>query len=190
MNNETPLHKVFQPQQPAAINLFASTSSAAQEEPMAKSYVGAFDRLCDELAQVAEQREQAERRDTARRQLAQRQRAEAQRAEAQRNRRLAAKRATRLAKSFQRFIAETPAKVARFAKSITAPVPRDTPAMDAALKELTEIHARMEASRQQDAVRNKFAELYSLAKAGQLAPMDVCRLDAMRIRAVEQGLQL
>jgi hypothetical protein len=189
MNHKTELCKVFSPHAQARIDLFsdASTSSAGPDSaPMAKSYAGAFNALCDDLAAVSAKREAAER-DTARRQMAL---AERQAAEAQRNRRQSAQRATRLAKSMQNFIRETPAKVARFAKAMTAPVPSDSPAMTKALAELDALHIKMEASRQQDAVRDKFAELYSLAKAGRLPAMDVCRLDAMRIRAVEQGLQL
>ena len=183
-----PLHKMFNHNSLAHVDLFASTSSACPDsEPMVKSYAGEFNLLCDELAQVANQREQAER-DHARRQQAQQQ-AERQAAESLRNRRQSAKRATRLVKSFQQFVAETPAKIARFAKVVSAPVPRDSPAMTKALADLSAIHARIEASRQQDAVRDKFAELYDAARAGELAPMDICKLDVLRIRAVEMGLR-
>lgn len=183
--NEEPLCKVFNLSTPAHIDLIPQDGEA----PLQKSYAGSFDALCDDLSAYRDQREQAECHDRARRQQAQQQMAERQRAEAERNRRLSAKRATRLCKSMQKFIAETPAKVARFAKSITAPVPADSPAMDAALAELNALHTRIEARRQQDAVRNRLAELYEAARNGELAPMDVCRLDAMRCRAVEMGLR-
>lgn len=181
-----PLHKMFNHNSQATIDLLP----ADNEEPLQKSYAGAFNALCDDLAAYRDQREAAECHDRARRQQAQQQQADRQRAEAERNRRLSAKRATRLAKSMQQFIAETPAKIAKFAKSLTAPVPSDSSKLDAALADLTAFHSKVEARRQQDEVRDRFRDLYSLAKAGQLPAMDVCRLDALRIRAIEQGVQL
>ena len=85
------LHKMFNHNTLATIDLLP----ADNEEPLRKSYAGAFNALCDDLAVIRDQREQADR-DHARRQMAL---AERQAAEAQRNRRQAAQRTTRLAKA-------------------------------------------------------------------------------------------
>ena len=176
-----PLHKMFNHNTPARIDLFPQDN----EEPLRKSYAGSFDALCDDLAVIRDQREQQQRRDAARRQQAQQQQADRQRAEAERNRRLSARKATRLVKSVQDFIRDTPAKIAAMAKSR----PPSTSALDQAMADLTALHQRVNARRTEDVVRDRLRDLYASARAGELAPLDVCRLDSLRCRAVEMGLR-
>lgn len=159
------LHKMFNHNTPATIDLLPT----ATEEPLQKSYAGAFNALCDDLAVIRDQREQADR-DHARRQMAL---AERQAAEAQRNRRQAAQRTTRLAK------AAPPAPVA----------PPDFEGIAAQQEALAKSMERTAAQATENLVRARLQDLYHAARNGELAPMDVCRLDAIRCRAVEMGLR-
>ena len=86
-----PLHKMFNHNSIATVDLLP----ADNEEPLRKSYAGAFDALVSDLAAISAKREAADR-DHARRQMAL---AERQAAESLRNRRQSAKRTTRLAKA-------------------------------------------------------------------------------------------
>lgn len=151
------------------------------------SYAGAFDALCYELAAMREARQkQAANREMADRHAR-------QQSEAQRNRRLAASRATKLVKSIRTFIAETPAKVRAMRKALPAPANGTGDGLRTAVENLNATHAAIQQrriqERQEQALRDKLTELYTLAKAGQLAPADVCRLDAIRCRAVDMGLR-
>ena len=159
------LHKMFNHNTLATLDLLP----ADNEEPLRKSYAGAFNALCDDLAVIRDQREQADR-DHARRQMAL---AERQAAEAQRNRRQAAQRTTRLAKA-------------------APPAPVAPPDFEWIAQEQEALANAMEATAAQateNLVRIRLQDLYQAAKAGELAPMDVCRLDAIRCRAVEMGLR-
>jgi hypothetical protein len=184
--NPEPLCKVFNTYSPANISLFAASTSSdspVQEEPLQKSYAGSFDLLVTELAQVAERRESTQRQ--AAHDLAAR-----HQAEAARNRRLAAKRATRLVKSFQRFIAETPAKIAAsLTKTFGTPVQNSNAGLERVMADMNAVHAKMESSRQQDAVRERFQDLYAAANAGRLDAFSVAKLDALRCRAIDMGLR-
>ena len=125
-----------------------------------QGYAGSFDALVSDLAAISDQREQADR-DHARRQMAL--------AERQ-----AAQRTTRLAKA-----SPAPVPVA----------PLDFERISAQQEALAKAMERTAAQATENLVRARLQDLYQAANAGELAPIDVCRLDAIRCRAVEMGLR-
>ena len=161
------LHKMFNHNTPAHIDLVPQDG----EEPLQKSYAGAFNALCDDLAIIRQQREQADR-DHARRQMAL---AERQAAESLRNRRQSAQRTTRLAKA----IPPAPVPVA----------PPDFEGIAAQQDALAKSMERTAAQATENLVRVRLQDLYQAAKAGELDAFSVAKLDVLRCQAVSMGLR-
>lgn len=177
MNNEEPLCKVFSPNTPARIDLLPDNNPP--QEPLQKSYAGAFDALVNDLNIITARREAADR-DHARRQM---QLAERQAAEAQRNRRAPQ-------------VKQRQAQRRPLAKSAPVAAPpnfdRIAQQQDALEKAMRDTAARAEIDRQAQVksdIRAVITDLRLAAKRGELSGNDAAKLDAMIGQAAKMGLR-
>ena len=146
---------------------------AAQEEPLMKSYAGAFDKLVDELGAFRDAREASEQRDRARRHDAQAASVARQQAEAQRNRRLHVQRQ----QQHHRRLAKAAPPAPNFT-AIAAQQAQIETAMQATAARAT-----------QNAIRDRLAGLAQDAKNGRLDAHSAALFDVYRGRAAAMGLR-
>ena len=173
MNDEEPLCKVFNINTPARIDLMPP----AQEEPLAKSYAGEFDRLVDDLAGVVAAREAGEQRDRARFRAAVAASTARQQAEAQRNRRLHVQRQQHQHRRLSKAAPPAPATTPDWGRIAAQQAQLETAMRDTAARAT------------QNTVRDRLAGLAQEAKLGRLDVHSAALLDVYRGRAAAMGLQ-